>query len=40
VLRSAAALLEQQASAITDGKQRRMFREDVAAHRAILEAVA
>jgi predicted ATPase/DNA-binding SARP family transcriptional activator len=40
LLHAAAALLEKQADAITDHAQRRMFREQVAAHRAILEAVA
>jgi tetratricopeptide (TPR) repeat protein len=40
VLRSAAALLEQQADAIADRARRRMFREQVTAHRAILEAMA
>jgi tetratricopeptide (TPR) repeat protein len=40
LLHAAAALLEKQADAITDHARRRMFREQVAAHRAILEAVA
>jgi predicted ATPase/DNA-binding SARP family transcriptional activator len=40
VLRAAAALLDQHADAITDQALRRMFREQVAAHRAILEAMA
>jgi hypothetical protein len=40
VLRTAAALLEQQANMITDRGRRRMFREQVAAHRAIEEAMA
>ncbi|HJZ46201.1 MAG TPA: hypothetical protein VKE41_03510, partial [Roseiflexaceae bacterium] len=40
VLRSAAALLEQQADMISDRGRRRMFREQVAAHHAILETLA
>jgi hypothetical protein len=40
VLRAAATLLDQQADAITDRARRRMFREQVAAHRSILEAAA
>jgi predicted ATPase/DNA-binding SARP family transcriptional activator len=39
VLRSAVALLEQQASAMSDPARRQMFREQVVAHRRILEAV-
>lgn len=39
LLRAAAALLNQLASQITDHARRRVFREDVAAHRAILEAL-
>ena len=38
LLRAAATLLAQQADQIVDGERRRVFREHVAAHRAILEA--
>jgi hypothetical protein len=40
LLHAAAALLEKQAEAITDRRLRRMFREQVVSHRAILDAVA
>jgi tetratricopeptide (TPR) repeat protein len=40
LLHAAAALLERQADAITDPARRHMFRQQVATHRAILEAVA
>jgi predicted ATPase len=40
LLHAAAALLEKQADAITDRRLRRMFREQVVAHRAILDAAA